>query len=161
MAVTFTDEKIDALINERKMLPANWQHKTLPRPKTGQNEKHLNLQGVDGNQFRLILKESRFDKRNFSVILAVIAARSNKIFRLRRYNGKHFHRNRIEGDSFRDFHIHTATERYQERGMREDAYAVATDRYSDLQGAWDCLVSDANLVAPADAQDDIFAQEVQ
>ena len=161
MTVIHTDEKINALIKERKPLPANWQHKTLPRPKTGQNEKHLNLHGADGNQFRLILKESRFDKNNFSVILAVIAWRSNKIFRLRRYNGKHYHRNRIEGDSFRDFHIHTATERYQERGMREDAYAEATNRYSDFQGAWDCLVSDVNLVVLSDAQSDIFTQGVQ
>jgi hypothetical protein len=45
---------------------------------------------------------------------------------LRRHNGKsHEHTNQIEAGAFYDFHIHRATERYQELGMREDAYAEA------------------------------------
>jgi len=35
--------------------------------------------------------------------------------------------NLIEGNRICEFHIHTATERYQRRGMREDGYAEATD----------------------------------
>ncbi|MDZ7814842.1 MAG: DUF1828 domain-containing protein [Planctomycetota bacterium] len=39
---------------------------------------------------------------------------------MRRYNGKsHQHTNKIEGNTFFDFHIHQATERYQEFGERE------------------------------------------
>jgi len=161
MAVTFTDGEINALIKERKPLPADWQRKVQLQPKIGHNEKHLSLPGADGNQFRLILRESQINKHDFSVILAVLASQSNRIFRLRRYNGKHYHRNRIEGSLFLDFHVHTATERYQEHGMREDAYAEATDRYSDFHGAWDCLVSDVNLVVPSGAQIGIFTQGAQ
>ncbi len=161
MAVTFTDKEIQALIKESKPLPASWQNKPPLQPKRGHNEKHLDLPGDNGNQFRLILRESQINKHDFSVILAILVSRSNKIFRLRRYNGKHYHRNYIEGSFFRDFHIHTATERYQERGMREDAYAEATDRYSDFMGAWDCLVSDANFVVPSGAQISIFTQEAE
>jgi len=161
MAVTFTDREITALINERKPLPANWQNKPPLQPKRGHNENRLDLLGDNGNQFRLILRESQINKHDFSVILAILSSRSNRFFRLRRYNGKHYRRNRMEGNLFRDFHIHTATERYQERGMREDAYAEATNRYSDFMGAWDCLVSDASVVVPPDAQLDLFAQEVE
>ena len=35
----------------------------------------------------------------------------------------------MEASTFYDFHIHMATERYQEPGMRGDAYAEATDRF--------------------------------
>ncbi len=46
------------------------------------------------------------------------------------------------------FHIHQATERYQARGMREDSFAVGTDRYDDLRGALFCLAEDVNLDGP-------------
>jgi len=101
MAVTFTDEEINALIKESKPLPADWQGRTQLQPKRGHNERRLDLTGEN------------------------------------------------EGA------------RYQERGMREDTYAEATDRYSNFSGAWGCLVSDANLVVPPDAQLDLFAQEVE
>ena len=52
---------------------------------------------------------------------------SNRVFRLRRYNGKsHEHTNPIEKEIFYDFHIHTATERYQVlENKKEDTYAEA------------------------------------
>jgi len=95
--------------------------------------------------------------------LAVRIPESNQLFRLRRYNGNsHQHTNHIERQGFRDFHIHFATERYQEEcGWNEDGYAESTDRYDDFSGAWGCLISDANLVVPPDAQIDIFTREVQ
>ena len=46
---------------------------------------------------------------------------------------------------FYDFHIHFATERYQELGAREDAYARPTDRHDMLRDALGCLVKDANI----------------
>ena len=90
---------------------------------------------------------------DFSAILAVHIPQSNRLFRLRRYNGKsHEHTNSIEGDTFYGYHIHTATERYQEIGAREDAYAEVTDRYNDLDGALDCLLHDAGFDVPPDEQ---------
>lgn len=162
MTVIHTDEKINALIKERKPLPANWRDLTRLKPKHGHDERDLDLTGVAGNKFRIILRKSQRNPLDFSVILAVHIPKSNQLFRLRRYNGRsHPHTNRIEKETVRGFHIHTATERYQERGENEDDYAESTDRYGDFPGAWDCLVSDANLVAPSGAQSDIFAQEAK
>ena len=90
---------------------------------------------------------------DFSAILAVHVPQSNRLFRLRRYNGKsHEHTNSIEGDTFYDYHIHIATERYQEIGAHEDAYAEITNRYDDLESARDCLFSDATFDVPPDPQ---------
>ncbi len=70
---------------------------------------------------------------------------SNQLFRLR-HNGKsHEHTNQIEASAFYDFHIHMATERYRELGMREDAYAEATDRFGDFDSALLCLVDDCGF----------------
>lgn len=83
---------------------------------------------------------------DFSLILAWRAKDSNQLFRLRRYNGRsHEHTNIIENQTFYDFHIHQATERYQMSGFREDAFAQPTNRYADLSGALCCMIEDCAL----------------
>lgn len=105
----------------------------------------------------LVFRQNRINGLDFSVILAVLVAQSTQVFRLRRYNGRsHEHTNQIEHETFYDFHIHLATERYQERGAREDAYARPTDRYGTFRGALDCLFTDANFSVPSRAQGNLF-----
>ena len=110
-----------------------------------------------GGAFRIILRRNILNALDFSAILAVHIPQSNRLFRLRRYNGKsHEHTNSIERDNFYDYHIHMATERYQEIGAHEDAYAEITNRYDDLKSALDCLFSDAAFDVPLDAQMKLF-----
>ena len=67
---------------------------------------------------------------------------------LQRYNGRsHEHTNLIERDRFSGFHVHTATERDQQLGADEDAYAEPTDRYADLHGALQCMFEDCGFAA--------------
>ena len=54
--------------------------------------------------------------------------------------------------TFYDFHIHIATQRYQDLGTREDAFAEPTDHYADFHGALRCLISHSNLEVPQDTQ---------
>ena len=90
-------------------------------------------------------------------VLGVYVPGSNRLFRLLGYNGKsHEHSITIEGETFYDFHIHRATERYQELGTREDAYAEVTDRYGDFHGALMCLNEDANVKVARDPQMGLF-----
>ncbi len=101
----------------------------------------------------LISDGSTYNPLYFSVILGVIHPLTTKVFRLRRYNGKtNPHTNRIERNEVSGFHIHEATERYQKRRQNEDAYAVETIRYSDIEGAVACLIVDANFVVPQNTQ---------
>jgi hypothetical protein len=64
--------------------------------------------------------------------------------------------NRIEGDGFYDFHIHTATERYQDLGAKEEHYAEATDRYCDFHGALRCMLNDCGFRIHPGSQTDLF-----
>jgi hypothetical protein len=117
----------------------------------------LDITGANGSEFRLILRQSLFNILDFSTILAYYGKSSSQVFRLRRYNGKsHEHTNKIERQTIYDFHIHYATERYQHSGLREDAYAEATTRYSDIQGALNCLIQDCGLVLPSNGQELLF-----
>ena len=90
-----------------------------------------------------------------------MSASQHQLFRLRRHNGKsHEHTNQIEQITFYDFHIHMATERYQELGTREDAFAEVTDRYGDYESALRCLVEDCGFEVPPNPQIDLFDQGV-
>ena len=150
MAIIYTDEEINELINEPKPLPEEWETDIYILD-------HMDIKGDKGNQFRITVRTDKENPLDFSVILGVIHPFTTLVFRLRRYNGKtNPHTNRIEGNEVAGFHIHEATERYQDRGQKEDAYAVETDRYTDVEGALACLITDANCVVPENTQLNIF-----
>ena len=152
LGVTYTDNQINELVLEPKPLSKDWRRRFRMMPKRGHNERDLELKCASGNEYRLILRQSKVNFLDFSVILAVHVPLSNRLFRLQRYNGKsHQHTNHLEGHTFYDFHIHKATERYQLRGESEDAYAEVTNRYIDFNGAVHCMLTDANfLVSDSD-----------
>jgi len=157
MAIFLSDNKIAALLSESKPLSANYKSKIMVRPKRGHKEAELDVKGGNGSDFRLIIRQSAINNFDFSIILAYLPPKSNQLFRLRRYNGKsHEHTNSIENDIFYDYHIHYATERYQALGAREDSYAEATDRYSDLNQAIKCMIQDCGFIVPPDPQGILF-----
>ena len=159
MAAKFSDADITAFLQERKPLSNDFRSKFRLRDKRGHKEQELDVQGANGTLFRLILRQSNFNALDFSIILAYSPVDSNQLFRLRRYNGKsHAHTNTIESDSFYNFHIHTATERYQELGMREDTYAEPSDRFSDFHSAVNCMLSDCGFDVPVNPQLKMFEE---
>lgn len=159
MAARFSESEITRMICERKPLPSNYRLRIQLRDKRGHKERELDVTGENGTHYRLILRQSDFNTLDFSIILAVDPTDTNQAFRLRRYNGKsHEHTNRIEGNTFYDFHIHYATERYQESGSREDAFAVTTDRYADLHAALLCMLADCGFETPQDPQPSLFGE---
>lgn len=149
MSVLLTDSDIAALIGESKQLPESYVSKLRLRAKPGHRERELEIVGANGSEFQIILRQSNFNVLDFSAILAYSPKSSSQVFRLRRYNGKsHEHTNKLEHQTFYDFHIHYATERYQHSGLREDAFAEVTGRYGDLLGATDCLLADCACIVP-------------
>ncbi|KAA0236796.1 MAG: hypothetical protein DYH07_07025 [Armatimonadetes bacterium ATM1] len=154
-----TDAEIAALIEETKTLPADYLQRLKQKTKRGHREAEVELPGTRGSVFRVIIRESSENPLDFSVILAHKPPNTNVWFRLRRYNGKsHEHTNRLEGSKFFDFHIHTATERYQDSGFREDAFAEPTARYSDVNGALECLISDCGFEIERGNQKSLFEE---
>ena len=160
MAVQLEELVISALLAETKPLPVDYRERIQTRPKRGHKERELDITGAQGSEFRLILRQSLFNALDFSVILAYRPPGTNQLFRLRRYNGKsHEHTNVLEGQTFYDFHVHVATERYQESGLREDAFAEPTDRFADFQGAIRCLLTECGFEVPPDPQGKLFGED--
>lgn len=157
MSIIYSDQDIAALIQERKSLPDDWRSEFVTNLKRRHKERHLEVIGDEENEFRIIIRENQVNQSDFSVILAFCIPESSRNFRLLRYNGKsHEHTNLIEKVKFQGFHIHFATERYQQIGQSEDFYAEPTNRYSDVNGALQCLIVDANFEEPPTLQQTLF-----
>jgi len=153
MAELLTDADIQRLIDEPKIFPENYQAHIHLKPKRGHKEAELTISGEDESSFKLILRQSNFDPLDFSIILGFEIPKTNVLFRLRRYNGKsHWHTNKLEGETFFGYHIHRATQRYQESGLTEDGYAEQTDRYADIHMALQCALQDCQFEHPPNAQ---------
>jgi hypothetical protein len=161
MAAMLTDAQIAELLQEPKALPANYRSRMQTRPKRGHRQRELDVEGTLGSTFRVILRESLINPLDFSAILAWVPPESTGLFRLRRYNGRsHEHTNTLEGDRFYDFHVHQATERYQQSGLREDAYAVPSDRFQDFHDAVRCMIAECGFVPPPGDQATLFDPEL-
>src|SRR5688572_22006092 len=159
MARFASDVEIAAYLAEQKFLPRDYRAR-LARWKTKRKhqEAELSVTGAAGNDYKIILRQSSLDPLNFSAILALAPLTTYELFRLRRYNGRaHEHTNPIERDRFFDFHMHMATERYQDLGQKEDTYAMPTDRFSSLDSAITCLLADGSFVPPDDDNLLLFA----
>ena len=166
MPRTLTDDEIDSLVAESKPLPKNWT--TCYRPRTKSNYRHaekaLEVKGEAGNHFRIIIRRNAINPLNFSIILT-FKDKDGSEFRLRRYNGKHpsQHTNKLEkargepNSSFRNtFHIHKATQRYQEEGLKIDGYAEVTTEYASFEAALEAFVQSNGIVLPGDDQMPLF-----
>ena len=139
-----SDLAIGALIATPKPIPDGLHPLTKHMAARNQSARvHFDIDCATGERFVIAVRQNEINPLNFSVILGYRVPGFNTIFRLRRYNGKHTHSNPIERSGpFRDFHIHTATERYQKLGAREDHFAEIDTRFHNLDSAIQCLLVD-------------------
>ena len=156
MLIFLSDTEINALILEEKRIDSKAFDLSSMRKKKGHKELDILIPRSDGSQFKIILRQNSNDHLDFSAILAYIPVRHKQDFKLKRYNGKHVHSNRLHKNKFYDFHIHIASEEYQRAGMKEESFAEPTTRYSSLSEAIDCLVKDCNVILPEDRQLKLF-----
>lgn len=150
-----SDAVIQELIVEAKTIPDGLRPLTKQIDRNLHRRREFEIVGAEGSSFVLATRQNTLNALDFSVILGYRMPGFNTVFRLRRYNGKsHQHTNTIENETFRDFHIHTATERYQRKGgSKEDHFATVDHRYYDLESAIKCLLSDCGFpVPPTDPQ---------
>ena len=141
-----SDTEIAALIQEEKPIPDGLCSSMRMTERNKHRYKGFDISCESGNRFVVKARSSCVNPMDFSIILGYMLPGSYTVFRLRRYNGKsHTHTNVLEAESFYDFHIHTATERYQRLGFKEDHFAETTDRFYDLRSAIECLINDCGF----------------
>jgi len=160
------DNEIMELLTEIKPLPKNWQSKFQTKRKSGfqHEECYFQVIGERGNIFRIILRRNIINTFDFSIILT-FQDKDGKEFRLIRCNGKHpsKHTNKWEKEKGQPdhtfgpaFHIHMATERYQEYGYYIDGYAMVTSAYHDFHTAFNHFIKEYSFIKPQNSQLGLF-----
>ena len=146
MSIFLTDSEIADLINEDKYVPVVLNNLFQLKEKRGHKEQEFSISRPDGSMFKVIFRINENNLLDFSIILGFIPSKISQLFRLRRYNGKsHNHTNLLENQTFFNYHIHKATQKYQDANLREDGFAEETENYTDFHGAFSCLVKDCNI----------------
>lgn len=156
MEYYFTDNEINELTLERKGYSGTVEDLLKFKESDGHKRSAFEIPRSDGSAFIVKLRQNTNTLNDFSAILAFQQKGVNKDFKLRRYNGMHEHTNKLENIRFFDFHIHYATQRYQDAGRKEESYAEKTDRYSDIKGALKCLIDDCHIQIKTDPQVRLF-----
>lgn len=139
-----TDIQINELLTCKKTisnLGARW--KDFPSCK----QKNYEVTSESGAEFEVYLRQNSRIPHSFSCGI-FLKHPAGETITLARYNGScHPHQNPLEGGERIDFrpHIHRATERYMLAGKKPEHYAVATDDYTDLEGAMWSLIRDCNI----------------
>lgn len=148
-----TDEEIDWLLSHAKIITGT---KGKPRTQRRSEQRGYFVESVEGNyKFELYTRQNTIDQDHYSCGLIYHAADGTSVT-LVRYNGSnHEHRNPLEGGQLIQFkcHIHRATQRYIEMGDKAEKYAETTDRYTNMDGALECLLLDCNIARQDDDGD--------
>jgi len=163
-----TDLEIATLLSEGKPLPVRWSSRLRVRPKANAqfSQRELEVSVPNGRAFRLVLRQNSINPLDFSIILILKEGTTEYV--LVRHNGKHpsEHTNKIEkrrgepNSSFRNvFHIHKATERYQQAGLAIDGYAEPTTRYSSFQTALEAMIEEYGFQQPEGEPTPLFDRE--
>lgn len=140
------DAEVQALITEPKESLGEQVAALKYRDGCAHLESDCQTTGDNGNLFSVRIRMSEIDPMDFSVILSHRLPGSTEWIILRRYNGSsHWHRNSIEGDWVKGFHIHTTTERYQALGGDPEGYAEPAFGYENVHEALDRLIADCAI----------------
>lgn len=142
MGRIITDAEIQALLSERKVIPANWQTRLrlIQKAQKAYAQRDFDLTGDGGHQFKIVLRQSNINPADFSIILTFVDE-DGHCYNLTRFNGSHPspHTNRIEHDEgkrghqfSKTPHIHVATERYQRIAKEIESFALPTKRYNSF-----------------------------
>lgn len=162
-----TDRGIADLIAEPKVVVKNWLSRLDLKDKAHfqHKEKEIDTEGSNGSLFRVIIRQNKLNILDFSIILTLKEKDSNIEYNLIRFNGKHpsQHTNKWEKENKQPnykfgpaFHIHMATQRYQESGYKIDGYAEVTTLYSDFHSALKQFLLKCNIKTEDDIQANLF-----
>lgn len=133
-----TDQEIADLLAEPKVIEDLSRLELRDKSNYSHRAVSADLTGEKGNHFKIKIRQSSSNFLDFSIILTFKEKSTGREIRLVRYNGKHPspHTNKWEkmnGEkNYRfgpGFHIHKATQRYQESGLKEDGFAQETESF--------------------------------
>ena len=137
----YTDDELARLRTMPKRVAnpsARWREKPSAAPV--HRQRNFQVRAQPDVRFAIYQRQNLLDEADFSCGIRYLPLGATPIV-LARYNGG----SHIHGDIAYLPHIHAATAEALLAGLRPDAIASATDRYTTLEGALACLLDDYNV----------------
>lgn len=170
MSRILSDNEINDFLKEKKLLPESWKSQLQLKPKSSyqHEEGSFVVKGESGNDFKVIMRRNKINTFDFSIIL-IFRDSDGREYKLVRCNGKHAseHTNKWEKEQgypeyklSPGFHIHLATQRYQEAGYPIDDFAEITNAYHDFNSALNYFLREYNFKNIDNSQTDLFGEEI-
>jgi hypothetical protein len=158
MGKVLTDVEIADLLSKQKPLPRGWRARLrlIQRRGDAHRRRDMPIEAATGERFVIKCRQRNSNPLDFSIVLVYLDDASNE-YRLLRCNGRHEseHTNQLEKwEGAADhtflmrFHVHRATQRYQEAGFDIDHFADPTDAYSDYDAALEHFVRMSGCTDP-------------
>lgn len=144
---SLTDDRIAELLNCPKRLN-NPQSKS--KNKNGHMQANYKATALDktGHEFEIYTRQNLREgmEDDFSCGISWLPS-NGETLTLKRYNGpNHGHLNYLENERLASqCHIHIATEKYIKANRKAEGFATITEKYTTLEGAFHCLVTDCNI----------------
>lgn len=101
-----------------------------------------------GHKFEIYKRQNLRDGMEDDFSCGIIwLAPNGETLTLKRYNGpSHNHLNQLENEKIgHNCHVHIATEKYIKANRKAEGFAEQTDKYTTVEGALHCLVTDCNI----------------
>ncbi|TAN13773.1 MAG: hypothetical protein EPN37_12960 [Chitinophagaceae bacterium] len=152
---SITDKKIEELLKCPKQIKNPTTRKST---KAGHEQFNYSVEATDGSENTFVvykrqnLAEGMED--DFSCGICWIVP-NGETLTLKRYNGpSHNHPNKIENEKLGyNCHIHMATEKYIRANLKPEGFAIITQNYYTLNGAFYWLVKECNITGIATTPD--------
>lgn len=159
---SLTDEKIADLLDCPKRL-TNPQARS--KNKEGHEQINYKVTSTDGSghEFEVYKRQNLREgmEDDFSCGISWIAP-NGETMTLKRYNGpNHDHPNHLEKVRLGyTCHIHISTEKYIKANRKAEGFAEATKRYSTVEGALHCLVTDCKISGIQTSSDNLSQKKL-
>jgi hypothetical protein len=154
---SITTDQISDLLNCTKVVAnANSREKLIE----GREQYTYKATATDGSghEFEIYKRQNSREgmEDDFSCGITWLAP-NGETLTLKRYNGpSHNHPNHLENGEKLGLvcHIHIASEKYIKANRKPEGFAIKTDKYRTLDGAFQCLVEDCRITGFNNAPDD-------
>jgi hypothetical protein len=154
---SLSDDKITELLNCPKHLT---NPQTRNKQKDGHEQVNYKVIAIDGSghEFEVYKRQNLVHgmEDDFSCGISWVAP-NGETLTLKRYNGpSHDHPNHLEKVNLGyNCHIHKATEKYIKANRKAEGFAEVSNRYSTVEGALHCLITDCRITGIQTTPDDL------
>ena len=141
--LNLTDDEIGSFISINKRVVNKENTANIKKFK----RRNIELIDNEDRKYEIFIRQHLTNDDDFSCGIRMLLDDGDNLTLLRCNGSSHSHKNQLEKNELGyKYHIHRATSRYIEDGKKRDGFAVTTDEYTNVRGAYQYLLKICNIL---------------